>query len=297
MNKIQDNGKENSDKIDYTIDYVTSSAINRIGIKFLIFYIPIIWFSGYMATAVFFDMSSLINNWIITMFLLPFWFFALYFIFIFGIAIFTKAFLLIINMIHKPKEGVFLAVEGNQDYEFWRLRVELKKLVFWLMNNGPLPWIVMWGFRWLGIRVDFSSHMHDAWADGEFIEFGRNVTVGQGCVVMSSMVVGKYLIIKKVVLGDYTVVGGVGNISPGTKMGKESITGAFSGTIINQNLEAGWIYLGPNSARKLKLNKYAEQRRDVIYKKNVDEEIKYEVKQDVNIDEDKKKLLNNNLED
>ena len=297
MNEILDNEKENSDQIDYSIDFVTSSAISRIGIKFLIFYIPIIWFSGYMAIAVFFDMSSLINNWIITMFLLPIWFFVLYFIFVFGIAIFTKAFLLIINMIHKPKEGVFLAEEGNQDYEFWRLRVELKKLVFWLMNNGPLPWIVMWGFRWLGIRVDFSSHMNDAWADGEFIEFGRNVTVGQGCVVMSSMVVGKYLIIKKVILGDYTVVGGVGNISPGTIMGKESITGAFSGTLPNQNLEAGWIYLGPHSARKLKPNKYAEQRRDIIYRKHVDEEIKYEVKQEVNINEDKKKLLDNNLED
>ena len=297
MNEILDNEKENSDQIDYSIDFVTCSAISRIGIKFLIFYIPIIWFSGYMAIAVFFDMSSLINNWIITMFLLPIWFFVLYFIFVFGIAIFTKAFLLIINMIHKPKEGVFLAEEGNQDYEFWRLRVELKKLVFWLMNNGPLPWIVMWGFRWLGIRVDFSSHMNDAWADGEFIEFGRNVTVGQGCVVMSSMVVGKYLIIKKVVLEDYTVVGGVSNISPGTIMNKESITGAFTATIPNQHLDPGWIYLGPHYARKLKPNKYAEQRRDIIYKKNVDEETKYRVIQEVNIDEDKKKLLNNNLED
>ena len=118
MNEILDNEKENSDQIDYSIDFVTCSAISRIGIKFLIFYIPIIWFSGYMVIAVFFDMSSLINNWIITMFLLPIWFFVLYFIFVFGIAIFTKAFLLIINMIHKPKEGVFLAEEGNQDYEF-----------------------------------------------------------------------------------------------------------------------------------------------------------------------------------
>ena len=198
-----------------------------------------------------------------------------------------------INMIHKPKEGVFRAEEGDQDFEFWRLRVELKKLVFWFMNNGPLPWIVMWGFRWLGIRVDFSSHMQDAWADGGFIEFGRNVTVGQGCVVMSSMVVGKYLIIKKVILGDYTVVGGVSNISPGTIMGNESVVGAFTATVPNQHLEPGWIYLGPHVARKLKVNKYAEQRRDIIYRKNVDEETKYEVQQEVNIDEDKKRLLNN----
>jgi carbonic anhydrase/acetyltransferase-like protein (isoleucine patch superfamily) len=292
---------KDNEKVDYTIDFVSSSAISKIGIKFLVFYIPILWIAGYMACAVFFDVSDLIHrlvhNWAITMFLLPIWVFILYFIFIFGIAITTKAFLLIINMIHKPKEGVFLSKEGDQDYEFWRLRVELKKLVFWLMNNGPLPWVVMWGFRWLGIRVDFSSHMQDAWADGDFIEFGRNVTVGQGAVVMSSMIVGKYLIIKKVILGDYTVVGGVSNIAPGTKMGKESVLGAFSSTIPNQFIEPGWIYLGPLMARKLKPNKYAEQRRDIIYKKYVEEEIKYEVKQEVNIEEDKKKLLNNNLEE
>ncbi|MFX1346228.1 MAG: hypothetical protein ACFFAI_14040 [Promethearchaeota archaeon] len=295
--KKEEHIKKNTDKVDYTIDFVTSSAISRIGIKFLIFYIPILWLAGYMATAVFFDVSQLINNWIITTLLLPFWLFILYFIFIFGIAIFTKAFLLMINMIHKPREGIFIAEEGDRDYEFWRLRVELKKLVFWLMNNGPLPWIAMWGFRWLGVRVDFSSHMHDAWADGEFIEFGRNVTVGQGAVVMSSMVVGRYLIIKKIILGDYTVIGGVSNISPGTIMGKESVLGAFSTTIPNQDIEPGWIYLGPLVARKLKPNKYAEERRDIIYRKDVDKEIKYEVKQEVNIDEDKKELLNNNRED
>jgi hypothetical protein len=127
------------DNIDYTIDFITSSAINKISIKFLLLYIPILWISGYMAVSVFFDLSRLLNNWIITALLLPVWLFILYFIFIFGIAISTKAFLLIVNMIHKPKEGIFRAEEGDTDYEFWRLRVELKKLVIWLMIQSPLP--------------------------------------------------------------------------------------------------------------------------------------------------------------
>ncbi|MHA1916013.1 MAG: hypothetical protein ACW97V_16825 [Promethearchaeota archaeon] len=299
MSKIENTEKQKLEnkKADYTVDFITSSAISRISIKFLIFYLPILWISGYMAIAVFFDVSLIINNWIITMFLIPVWLFVLYFIFIFGIAILAKAFLLMINMIHKPKEGVFRAEEGDQDFEFWRLRVELKKLIFWFMNNGPIPWVVMWGFKWMGIKVDFSSHMQDAWADGGFIEFGRNVTVGQGAVVMSSMVVGKYLIIKKVVLGDHTVIGAISNISPGTIVGKESVIGGISTTIPNQVIEEGWIYLGPQFARKYQPNKYAEQRRDLIIRREVDEEIKYEVKQDVNIDEDKKDLLNNHKEE
>ena len=296
MNDIIEKKGIDAQKIDYTIDFVTTSAISKIGYKFLALYIPILWVSGYMTAAVFFDVSRYIP-WYINMFLLPVWLFVLYFIFVFGIAIFTKAFLLIINMIHKPKEGVFRAIEGDNDYEFWRLRVELKKLVFWFMSNGPIPWVVMWGFRWMGINVDFSSHMQDAWMDGEFIEFGRNITIGQGAVIMSSMVVGNYLIIKKIILGDHTLVGGVSHISPGTILGKESVIGAFTTTVPNQYIEPGWIYFGPQFARKLKPNKYAEQRRDVIIRKHVDEEVKYEVKQEVNIDEDKKKLLNNNSED
>ena len=296
MNDIIEKKGIDAQKIDYTIDFVTTSAISKIGYKFLALYIPILWVSGYMTAAVFFDVSRYIP-WYINMFLLPVWLFVLYFIFVFGIAIFTKAFLLIINIIHKPKEGVFRAIEGDNDYEFWRLRVELKKLVFWFMSNGPIPWVVMWGFRWMGINVDFSSHMQDAWMDGEFIEFGRNITIGQGAVIMSSMVVGNYLIIKKIILGDHTLVGGVSHISPGTILGKESVIGAFTTTVPNQYIEPGWIYFGPQFARKLKPNKYAEQRRDIIIRKHVDEEIKYEVKQEVNIDKDKKKRLNNNSKD
>ncbi|MFX0019686.1 MAG: hypothetical protein ACFFAK_12405 [Promethearchaeota archaeon] len=283
-------------KKDYTIDFITSSAISRISIKFLAIYIPILWVSGYMAVAVFFDVATLIDNWIITMFLLPFWLFILYFIFIFGVAIFSKAFLLIVNMVHKPRQGVFRAEKGDKDFEFWRLRVELKKLALWLMNNSPLPWIVMWGFRWFGVKIDFSSHLQDAWVDTDFIDFGRNVTIGQGCVVMSSMVVGKYLIIKKVIFGDYTVAGGVSNIAPGTFLGAESVTGAFTNTNFNHFIEPGWIYVGL-PAMKYKPNKYAEQRRDKITIKDVEEEITYEIKHEVNIDDDKKELVNNNKEE
>jgi carbonic anhydrase/acetyltransferase-like protein (isoleucine patch superfamily) len=110
---------------------------------------------------------------------------------------------------------------------------------------------------------------------------------------MSSMVIGQYLIIKKVILGDHSLVGGVAKIAPGTVIGKEAVVGAFTTTIPNQEIEPAWIYFGPQFARKLKPNKYAEQRRDVIIRKDVDEEIKYEVQQEVNIDEDKKDLLNN----
>lgn len=277
---------------DYTIDFVTSSAINRISLKFLFLYIPILWLSGYMALSVFFNVTKLINNWLITAFLIPAWVFVLYFIFVFGLSIFTRAFLVIINMIHRPKEGIFKAEEGNQDFEFWRLRRELKKLALWFMNKGPLPWIVTWGFRWFGVHIDFSSHLQDAWVDVDFIEFGRKVTVGQGAVVMSSMIVGQYLIIKRVIIDDYAVVGGVSNISPGTIIKKDTVVGAFSSTNFNQILEDGWIYFGI-PAIKLKPNKYAEERNHMIMRRDVERQVKFEEPHEINIDEEKKNTKNN----
>ena len=58
----------------------------------------------------------------------------------------------------------------------------------------------------------------------------------------------------------------------------------------NQILEEGWIYMGV-PPRKIKQNKYAESQRGVIVRKDVDDEKKYEVEHEVNIDEDKKELV------
>jgi hypothetical protein len=61
-------------------------------------------------------------------------------------------------------------------------------------------------------------------------------------------------------------------------------------------LKPGWIYFGI-PAMELKENKYAEERRDIIIKKEVDEARKYEVSHEVNIDEDKKDLIKTEQEE
>ena len=278
---------------EYKLDFVTSSAISKSNIKFLVVYLPILWFSGLLLGITWYGFVFYAEDLIIIILLMPLMIFASYFIFIFACTLFGKLLLILINLIHKPKEGIFKTERGDADFEFWCLRIELKKLIIWLMNNCPLPWIDTWAFRWFGIKIDFTSHLYDAWVDMEFIKFGRKVTVGQGAVVMSSMIVGKYLIIKKVFFDDYAVIGGVSNISPGTIIGKDTVIGAFSITNYEQVLEPGWIYFGIPGI-KLKPNKYAESRRDIITKKDVDTLTRYEVKHEVSIDKDKKHLLNNN---
>ncbi|MFW9941718.1 MAG: hypothetical protein ACFFFT_11815 [Candidatus Thorarchaeota archaeon] len=275
---------------DLKIDFTSSSAISRVNIKFLVFYIPIFWISGMLIITIFYTFISYVKNWLLIAFFMPAMLIILWFLFIMSCFFFSKLFLILINLIHKPKEGLFKAEKGDNDFEFWCLRTELKKIVFWLIRSWPLPWMDILAFKWFGIKMTLSSSLYDTWCDGEFIKLGRRDLIGQGATIMSSMVVGKYLIIKKVIVDDYALIGGYTAIAPGTRVGKESIIGALSTTTYNQKIDPGWIYMGI-PASKFKPNKYAESHREILVRKDVDGEEKFEVEYEVNVDEDKKKHL------
>ena len=275
-------------KQDLAVDFTTSSAISRVNMKFLAVYIPIFWLSGLIVTMFWFEYTRYFNLY--TILFLPLILFCLIYMFIFGVLFFSKLMLILINLMHKPREGVFLAELGDKDYEFWMMRTELKKIALFFLRNSPLPWSDAIAFRWFGIRMDFSSHLHDSWCDAEFVDFGRNILVGQGATVMSSMVVGKYLIIKRIIFEDYVLVGGLSVIAPGTIIKHDTMIGALSTTTYDQVLEPNWIYFGI-PAIKLKENKYAAIRRDIITKRNVDDAKQFKETTVVNIDEDKKKLV------
>ena len=301
MSEIKENnGKsiEIDDDRDFLLDFTTSSSINRIGYKSIILQVLVLWIGtfgsiilldSYLGTffIAFDERSRYLYNWIFVLIAFPFNLLFLFILAVIGCIFSCKLLLILINLIHKPKEGIFMIRKGNRDYEFWCLRIELKKIAIWLANNCPLPWIDTLAFRWFGVKIDFSSHLQDAWCDVEFIDFGRKVMIGQGAVVLSSMIIGKYLIIKKVIFDDYTVIGGQATIAPGTIVEKDTVIGALSTTNFHQFLERSWIYFGI-PVIKLKPNKYAKSRRDIVQKVEVDDLKKYHVEHEVNIDEDKK---------
>ncbi|MFX0032836.1 MAG: acyltransferase [Candidatus Hodarchaeota archaeon] len=295
VNELEHIDIENLTKEDLALDFTTTSAISRVNIKFLAVYLPILWLTGLFICLFWYEITKgwylYPNHFHINSILyLPIAIILMLYIFILGVLLFCKLLLILVNLIHKPKEGIFIAEIGDTDYEFWMLRTELKKIALWFLRNSPLPWLDVLAFRWFGTKMDFSSHLNDAWCDGEFITFGRKNLIGQGATIMSSMIVGKYLIIKPVIFGDYVLVGGHTTIAPGTIMGSDSVIGAISTTTVNQILKPAWVYFGI-PAIKLKENKYAEERRDIIIKREVDDSKKFEVEHDVNIEEDKLKLI------
>jgi carbonic anhydrase/acetyltransferase-like protein (isoleucine patch superfamily) len=164
-----------------------------------------------------------------------------------------KLTLIILKLIHTPKEGLFKIEKQNADYQFYCLRITVKKFIFWIWNNFCFPWVSNLAFKMCDMRADFKSTMFDGWSDVEFIEFGNNIMIGQGAQVFSSSIIRieneDFLLIKKVIIGDHVVLGGNCIVSPGTIIGKSTTLGVWTVTRINQILEPDWIYIG-NPARK-----------------------------------------------
>ncbi|MBN1801676.1 MAG: hypothetical protein JW891_09240 [Candidatus Lokiarchaeota archaeon] len=298
------NANKNRDEKDFRLDFATSSALGQVNSRFIFVYLLIFWIGGFGAIIVFYMyfealviafkfISENLFGFILIIVIFPFEAFIIYVVFVFGVLICCKVFLIIINLVHLPKEGIFLAERQNKDYCYWSLRIAIKKIGLWLTRNSPIPFIDAWAFRWFGIKMDFSSSLYDAWVDPEFIQIGRKGLVGQGSIIFSANIVGKYLIIKQVFLDDYVVIGGHATISPGTFIGSDSVVGALSTTNFMQVLKEGWIYFGI-PAIELKPNKFAESRKPIIKIVDVDGLRKYKKNHEINIDEDKKGLATNN---
>ena len=126
-------------KEDLAIDFTTSSAISRVNLKFLAVYFPIFWLSGLLVAMFWYENTRWLN--LTTIFFLPVAFFAMIYIFVFAVLFFSKLFLIFLNLLHQPREGVFIAEIGDKDYEFWMMRTELKKIALWFFRNTPLPWL------------------------------------------------------------------------------------------------------------------------------------------------------------
>ncbi|MFW9826354.1 MAG: hypothetical protein ACFFEY_01900 [Candidatus Thorarchaeota archaeon] len=197
---------------------------------FLIYYFAIIWGSTLPILLEIYLFWKLVEkNLLVLISLLPIQIYIGYVILVLFSVLIAKIFLIIVNIIHKPKEGVFKRNKKDRDYYYWSLRAVIKKWPIWISKIIPLPKINKLNFRW------FEN-------DSEFIEYGKNVFIGKGASIRASMIFNEYLIIKKVIIDENAIIGANSFISPGTQIGKNSIVGTMSFTRFNQKLKANSIY-------------------------------------------------------
>ncbi|MCK4370419.1 MAG: hypothetical protein KAV01_04720 [Candidatus Lokiarchaeota archaeon] len=156
-------------------------------------------------------------------------------------------------MIHQPKEGIFQRSSKDKDFLFYLLRRNLKSFVLRIFNYFPLPWAKILALKLFNIKIPYKTGVLDSFIDSDFIEIGNNTILGEGSIIMSSMVLGDFLLIKKVILKDGCTIGAFSVIAPGTIVEEGVILGMGSFTKINQRLEKGFIHFG-RPAKKWKKN-------------------------------------------
>ncbi len=198
-----------------------------------------------------------------------------YLIIVFSSIFIAKIFLLVVNLIHKPKEGVFKRSKDDKDYIYWCLRGLIKKWPVWITHNFPMPYLDNLLFKVFGVKTNSGNYMFEGWIDCEFIEFGKNVIVGVGSVVMGAIIIDNYLIIQKTIIEDDSIIGAHSLVAPGTKFGKGTILNAVSSTHINQVLESGCVYKGTPAIKigDYNVNEKIDNLKVILFEKSDSKEI------------------------
>ena len=228
--------------------------------RYLIFYITIVWFSF---------IPLFLELWVYWKFLwnyarpihfytfLPLLIIPMYVTLVFSATFIAKIFHLLVNAIHKPRTGVFLRHPNDVDYRYWCIRNVIKRWPFWLSHRFPFPFLNNICFKVFGVKTKFSNSLFEGWVDTEFIEFGKNVVIGQGAIVQSSLIIGNLLIIKKTIIDGDVRIGSHAIVMPGSHIKKRSVLASNSVTTVNQILDEGYIYVGV-PAKILKKNYFFE---------------------------------------
>lgn len=228
--------------------------------RYISFYIFLVWISLFVMQFEFWWYWNLLyeSRFIQFVIFLPLLIFIMYLTMVFVSLLFAKILLIITNLIHKPREGVFLRHPKDKDYKYWVIRNVIKKWPIWLAHKFPFPFLDNICFKIFGVKTKFSNSLFEGWVDTEFIVFGKNIVVGQGSVLQSAVIIGNLFIIRKTVIGDNVRIGVHSVVMPGTIIGNNSILAASSITTVGQKLDDGWIYLGA-PAKKYKKNVFVEE--------------------------------------
>lgn len=249
--------------------------------RYLIFYILLIWISIFTIQFEFWLLWDIYNmgyEYNVHFYLfLPLMVFVMYLSAIFVSLIFAKLMLTIVNFIHKPREGIFLRHSSDKDYRYWSIRSVIKKWPLWISHKFPFPFMNNICLKIFGVRTKFSNSLFEGFVDTEFLDFGKNIVIGQSAIVQSAVIVGNLFIIRKTILEENVVVGAHSIVMPGTHMKKDSILAGSSLTTVGQELEEGWIYLGA-PARKFKKNVFSEDGLEGVIIEEIEKEVTSDIK-------------------
>lgn len=224
---------------------ITNNVVKENKIFWL--YPILIWLSFFPTSLIFISFFHFFSFWIeplIIICFLPISLVIYYLIFILFLLLFTKLILILLNLFNKPKEGIFQRNLRDKNYRFFIMRKNLKWFVLKIYNYFPLPWAKILALKLFGIKISNNTGVLDSFIDSDFIEIGNNAILGEGSIIMSSMVLDDFLLVRRVILQDGCTIGAFSVIAPGTIVEEGAILGMGSYTNINQRLEKNSIHYG-----------------------------------------------------
>ena len=220
----------------------------RLRRKYLIFYLIIILLS--------FIPCSLFEYWYITIFwtetfmwlfflLLPFNAFLLIYILQLSALIFSLLFLIIVKVIHSPKEGVFKRDIKDKEYKYWNLRNIIKKWPLYVTATNPFPWLKnRFMLRFFGTKIGSKTICDNGWISSEFVKIGKNVVMGMASTAISFGIEQDKFILRKIIIENDVGIGAKCILMPGTIMKRGSRLSAHSYTNYDAVLEESSVYRG-----------------------------------------------------
>ncbi len=248
----------------YIIPYIIQIWISCLPAAFLLYwfyYAELVKLFPYITLTTTFSFRGMLLSWgwdmpgLVFSILIPFILIAIYIITVIWTAFITKIHIGLLNLRHKPIEGVFYRSEKDKDYVYWNRRNLSRIFLNWLLFSVPFTFLKKtFAYRFFGIPIGKNTDMNHCWVSQEFIEIGDNVKIGQAAGVYSFQFEGDKLLVAKIIVKDDVLIGPQAVVYPGSII-NEGVTldgGCFSDPFTEY--EAYGVYHG-TPAKKISSKK------------------------------------------
>jgi len=227
---------------------------------------------------IFLDFFLIFTNWkyITISILTPLVAILLYIFRLFFLVILSKIGIESINLFSPMKELVAAKGIGKQEaraVNAYHLRGVILRVLIWSIGKSPFPWLINWALNFVGVsKIGKGTTMEDQIYCREFLETGKNAYIGQGSIVSSHLVEGKYgaITLKKVHIGDNSVVNAHNPISPGVYLEPYTEFLPMSGVTKFQKVRGFSKYFGLpvarlSTKRYLRIMHIPEDKKQFVY--------------------------------
>jgi hypothetical protein len=265
---------EREEDLNINLEFISTSGVYKTPFSLIIIFqlfigglvliVVNLWFINslyYLLTGTEFYSFGLKAAWYYWL-LLPLNIYGNIFLFVFTVILFSASIFKLLNLISKPKEGVF--ERGSREWKYMHRRFWTAYFPIWLARALPLPWLDIIAYRFFGTCVGRSVVLYEGYIDPEFVEIGDFTMTSLNICIFSHLIYHDKLIIKKVKVGKACVVGPHTIISPGTVMEDFAVLGVNSYTKINQNLKGNLIHVGTPVSITLPIQSVEESQQKAV---------------------------------